>query len=202
MALTRKMLKAMGIEDEKIDQIIEAHTETVDALKEKADANAEAAKNLADVQKELNKARKDLETAEKDGYKKKYDDVKKEFDDFKNEIASKETRAKMVKAYREILKDGNLSEKGIEKAVKYAEWDKMELDENEKLKNPTDLIKAAKEEWAEYVETTTTKGANPSNPPANSGSGSGKTKEEILAIKDGGERRKAMAENPELFGLK
>ena len=31
--LTRKMLKAMNIEDEKIEQIIEAHTETVDALK-------------------------------------------------------------------------------------------------------------------------------------------------------------------------
>ena len=37
MSLTRKMLKAMGIEDEKIDQIIEAHTETVDALKEQRD---------------------------------------------------------------------------------------------------------------------------------------------------------------------
>ena len=37
MSLTRKMLKAMGIEDEKIDQIIEAYTETVDALKEQRD---------------------------------------------------------------------------------------------------------------------------------------------------------------------
>ena len=44
MALTRKMLKAMGIEDEKIDQIIEAHTETTDALKQQRDeAKAEAA---------------------------------------------------------------------------------------------------------------------------------------------------------------
>lgn len=34
MALTRKMLKAMGIEDEKIDQIIDAHTETVEGLKD------------------------------------------------------------------------------------------------------------------------------------------------------------------------
>ena len=34
MALTRKFLKAMGIEDDKIDQIIDAHTETVTALKE------------------------------------------------------------------------------------------------------------------------------------------------------------------------
>ena len=33
MSLTRKMLKAMGIEEEKIDQIIEAHSETVDSLK-------------------------------------------------------------------------------------------------------------------------------------------------------------------------
>ena len=33
MAFTRKMLKAMNIEDEKIDQIIDAHSETVDALK-------------------------------------------------------------------------------------------------------------------------------------------------------------------------
>lgn len=38
MALSRKMLKAMGIEDEKIDQIIEAHSETVDSLKEQVSA--------------------------------------------------------------------------------------------------------------------------------------------------------------------
>ena len=37
MALTRKMLKAMGIEDEKIDQIIEAHTETTDPLTRERD---------------------------------------------------------------------------------------------------------------------------------------------------------------------
>ena len=33
MSLTRRFLKAMGIEDEKVDQIIEAHSGTVDALK-------------------------------------------------------------------------------------------------------------------------------------------------------------------------
>ena len=34
MSLTRKMLRAMGIEDDKADQIIDAHAETVDALKQ------------------------------------------------------------------------------------------------------------------------------------------------------------------------
>ena len=37
MALTRKMLKAMGIEDEKIDQIIEEHVESIDGLKAERD---------------------------------------------------------------------------------------------------------------------------------------------------------------------
>ena len=33
MALTRKFLAAFGIEADKVDQIIEAHVETVDGLK-------------------------------------------------------------------------------------------------------------------------------------------------------------------------
>ncbi|MBO5955889.1 MAG: hypothetical protein J6Q10_03725, partial [Clostridia bacterium] len=122
MALTRKMLKAMGIEEEKIDQIIEAHTETVDALKEKADANAEAAKKFDDVQKELDKAKKDLENAEKDGFKKKYEDSKKELDDLKNEIAGKELREKKVKAFREI------SPTFSRVFAVYADWSKEAMD--------------------------------------------------------------------------
>ena len=53
MALTRKMLKAMGIEDEKIDQIIEAHAETTEALKAERDAAQQAAKENENAQKEL-----------------------------------------------------------------------------------------------------------------------------------------------------
>ena len=37
MALTRKLLRSMGIEDEKIDQIIDEHAESVNALKAKLD---------------------------------------------------------------------------------------------------------------------------------------------------------------------
>ncbi len=36
MAHTRKMLKAMGIEDEKADEIIEAHAETMDVHRKSA----------------------------------------------------------------------------------------------------------------------------------------------------------------------
>ena len=163
MSLTRKMLKAMGIEEEKIDQIIEAHSETVDSLKADRDSYKEDAEKLKDVQKELD----DLKAKGDDGWKEKHDRLKEEFDQYKNDVQEKETKAAKEAAYRAILKDANLSEKGIEKAIKYAEWDKIELGEDGKLKGANDHIKAVREEWSEYVTTTTTTGAKTSTPPAN-----------------------------------
>ena len=198
MSLTRKMLKAMGIEEEKIDQIIEAHSETVDSLKADRDSYKEDAEKLKDVQKELD----DLKAKGDDGWKEKHDALKAEFDQYKNDVQAKETKAAKEAAYRAVLKDANLSEKGIEKAIKYAEWDKIELGEDGKLKGANDHIKAVREEWAEYVTTTTTTGARTSTPPANNGGKTGKTKEEIMAIRDPAVRQAEIAKNPEAFGLK
>lgn len=198
MSLTRKMLKAMGIEEEKIDQIIEAHSETVDSLKADRDSYKEDAEKLKDVQKELD----DLKAKGDDGWKEKHDRLKDEFDQYKNDVQAKETKAAKEAAYRAVLKDANLSEKGIEKAIKYAEWDKIELGEDGKLKGANDHIKAAREEWAEYVTTTTTTGAKTSTPPVNNGGKTGKTKEEIMAIRDPAVRQAEIAKNPEAFGLK
>ena len=201
MSLTRKMLKAMGIEEEKIDQIIEAHSETVDSLKADRDTYKEDAEKLKTVQKELD----ELKAKGDDGWKEKHDKLKGEFDKYKTDVQAKETHAAKEAAYRTILKDAGLSEKGIEKAVKYAEWDKIELETDGKLKCANDHIKAAKEEWAEYVTTTTTTGAKTSTPPANSG-GAKLTKAEIYARDEHGryklstaERQKALAENPDLM---
>ena len=195
------MLKAMGIEEEKIDQIIEAHSETVDSLKADRDSYKQDAEKLKDVQKELD----DLKAKGDDGWKEKHDRLKEEFDQYKNDVQAKETKAAKEAAYRAILKDANLSEKGIEKAIKYAEWDKIELGEDGKLKGANDHIKAVREEWSEYVTTTTTTGAKTSTPPVNNG-GAKMTKAEIYAKDDHGryklstaERQKALAENPELL---
>ena len=197
MALTRKLLKGMGLTDEQVDTIIEAHTDTVDGLKSDLSKYKTDAEKLSDVQKELD----ELKAKGDDGWKEKHDALKAEFDQYKNDVQAKETKAAKEVAYRAILKDANLSEKGIEKAIKYADWDKIELDTDGKLKGANDHIKAVREEWAEYVTTTTTTGAKTSTPPANNGGKTGKTKEEIMAIKDGAVRRAEMAKNPHLFGL-
>ena len=193
MALTRKLLKGMGLTDEQVDTIIEAHTDTVDGLKAEVSKYKTDAEKLSGVQKELD----DLKAKGDDGWKEKHDKLKDEFDNYKKDVEAKETHSKKVEAYRTILKDAGLSEKGIEKAIKYAEWDKIELEADGKLKGASDHIKAVKEEWAEYVTTTTTTGAKTSTPPANNGN-SGVTKEDFqkMSYKD---RLQIYNENPDLY---
>lgn len=185
----RNLAKDSGVEipKELEDALVSEHLTARDAYAEEQ-VKAELAKQPTEKAGDV----KDSE---------EYKTLEKAFKDYKAEVAAKETKVAKEAAYRAILKDANLSEKGIEKAIKYAEWDKIELEADGKLKGASDHIKAVKEEWAEYVTTTTTTGAKTSNPPANNGTGTGKTKEEIIAIKDGAVRRAEMAKNPHLFGL-
>lgn len=199
MAFTRKMLKAMGIEEEKIDQIIDAHSETVDALKADRDAYKEDAAKLAAVQKELD----ELKAKGDDGYKAKYEAEKAAHDALKADIAAKETKKAKTDAYRELLKGANIDEKRIATILR-AEAptiDKIELDADGKIKNAEQYTESIKSDWADFVVTQSAKGTNTATPPANGGAASTKTKEDILKIKDAGERQKAIAENPTLFGI-
>ena len=199
MAFTRKMLKAMGIEEEKIDQIIDAHSETVDALKADRDAYKEDASKLAAVQKELD----ELKAKGDDGYKAKYEAEKAAHDALKADIAAKETKKAKTDAYRELLKGANIDEKRIATILR-AEAptiDKIELDADGKIKNAEQYTENIKSDWADFVVTQSAKGTNTATPPANGGAASTKTKEDILKIKDAGERQKAIAENPTLFGI-
>ena len=199
MAFTRKMLKAMGIEDEKIDQIIDAHSETVDALKADRDTYKEDAGKLAAVQKELD----ELKAKGDDGYKAKYEAEKAAHDALKADIAAKETKKAKTDAYRELLKGANIDEKRIATILR-AEAptiDKIELDADGKIKNAEQYTESIKSDWADFIVTQSAKGANTATPPANGGAATTKTKEDILKIKDAGERQKAIAENPTLFGI-
>ena len=199
MALTRKLLKGMGLTDEQVDTIIEAHTDTVDGLKSDISKYKADAEKLPTVQKELD----DLKAKGDDGWKDKHDKVKKDFDDYKNEQTAKETKAAKEKAVRAYFEGKNIEGANLNLAMRScgAEIDALELD-GEKIKDTASLDALIAGDLAGLVSKTSVHGAKTHNPPANNtGTGTGKTKEEILAIRDGYERRKAMAENPQLFGI-
>ena len=204
MALTRKALVAMGIEAEKIDQIIELHTESTDALKKERDDAREDAKKykadsdkLAGVQKELDDLKADK--GEPDKFKNLYDDLKKEYDKYKDDVQAKETKAAKSKAYKEMLKEIGISEKRLDSVLKVADLDSFELDDTGAIKDVDKLKTTAKTEWADFIESKGTKGADTPKPPKNTGASM--SKEDILKIEDDGERQRAIAENHELFGF-
>lgn len=201
MALTRKFLKAMGIEDEKIDQIIEAHTETVSGLKDSLDKAEAAAKDLPSVQKELDAARADLEAVKKDGWKDKHDTLKKEFEDYKKGVTAKETKAAKEAAVRAYYESKGITGKALDIALRGsgAEIEALELVEG-KIKDAAALEALVKGDFSGLVSTTTTTGANTANPPANTGGGM--TKADIYKKDDKGrylmsasERQRALMEN-------
>ena len=199
MGFSRKMLKAMNIEEDKIEQIIDAHSETVDALKADRDAYKEDAAKLAAVQKELD----ELKAKGDDGYKAKYEAEKAAHDKLKSEITAKETKKAKTDAYRELLKASGIDEKRIEVVLRASAptIDGIELDADGKIKEADKYSADIKTEWGDFVVTQSTKGTNTTTPPANNGGTSTMTRADIMAIKDRSERQKAIAENPTLFGI-
>lgn len=200
MSLTRKFLSAFGIEEDKVDEIIKAHTETVDALKEQRDAYKADAEKLPAVQKELDDLKAAAEKGDKDPYKVKYEALKEDFDKFKSDQKEKETHAKKESAYRSLLEEAGISEKRIASVLKVSDVDAIEFAEDGKVKDADTLKASIKQEWEDFIVTKDTQGANTATPPAGSGK-TYKSKDEIMAIKDVKERQNAIAENHEMFGF-
>lgn len=203
MALTRKSLKAMGLSEEQVDSIIEAHTETVDGLKDKLKTAEAKANQLDSVQKELD----DLKADKGDDYKAKYEKAKKAFEDYKADVTAKETQAakeKAVRAYFEAQKitgaNLNIAMRGVK-----SEIETIELDAEGNIKDTSALDTLVKGEFAGLVVTTSVKGANTATPPANTG-GQKLTRADVFKKDERGkyvlstaERQKALAENPDLL---
>lgn len=177
MALTRKFLKAMGIEDEKIDQIIEAHTETVDGLKESLEQAQTDAKALPGVQKELDTVKADLDAAKKDGWKDKHDTLKKEFEDYKAGITAKEAKAAKETAVRAYYEGKGITGKALDIAIRGsgAEIESVELGEDGKIKDYKALEALVAGTFSGLVGQTHDQGADTHTPPTN-GSGDDKNK--------------------------
>lgn len=199
MALTRKLLKGMGLTDEQVETIIEAHTDTVNGLKDDIGRYKADAEKLPGVQKELD----DLKARGDDGWKDKHDKLRKEYDDYKNEQTAKETRAAKEKAVRAYYESKNITGTSLDIAMKASgdEINGVELDDKGAIKDVNALDALVGGTLSGLVSTTNITGVNTPNPPANGGK-TYTSKSEIMAIKDAGERQRAIAQNMDLFTKK
>ncbi len=189
MAFSRKFLKALGIEDDKVETIMEEHTAVTEALKKDRDTYKADADKLTDVQKELN----DLKQKQPD------EDYKKKYEDLVAENQARDTRAAKSSAYRKAAETAGVGSQYLDLLVKAnrEEIDKLELDESGAIKDADKYVEGLKSSLKDYIPEKGAKGVTVDQPPKNTGGK--RTREEIMAIKDATERQQAIAENIDVF---
>ncbi len=184
MALTRKMLKALGIEDEKADQIIEEHVAATDALKAQRDALQARADEAEGLREQLAEAKGGEDFAAK------YAAEHKAFEAYKAEAAEKAATAEKTELYRSLLAETGVDAKRIPAILKLADLSGLSVKDG-RLDKADELAESIKAEWGDFIAQKTTEGANVAHPPATSGNGSAVTAE--------GFRRMSIRERQKLY---
>lgn len=162
MALTRKLLEGMGIEDKQVETIIEAHTETVNGLKADRDKYKEQAEKVPDLQKQLEDAK--AAGTVPNQWEEKYESEHQAFEDFKAQVEQERLQAEKAQAYRGMLAKAGIDPKRVDAIMKVTDLTNVEMEDG-KLKDADKLEEAAKEEWADFVVKTKTQTEPPATPP-------------------------------------
>lgn len=195
MSLTRKLLSTMGIEDDKVDEIIKAHLDTVNGLKEERDKYKESSDKQDTLQKDYDAVKKELDEIKasnsKSPYKAKYEalekekaDLSKQFEDYKKEVADKELKAKKVTAYKNLLKKSGVSDKRLDTILKVTDLSSINLEDDGSIKDTEKVEAKIKDEWADFIVTESGRGTNTATPPTRDNSANPKqSRASLLAQK-------------------
>lgn len=172
MAITRRFLSALGIEADKIDEIITAHLETVNELKEARDRYKEDAEKLPDVQKQLDEAQ---DSAKNGGeYEAKYNTLKAEYDQYKQTVETEKANAAKSTQYRDLLRECGVPEKLLDPVMRIVDLNSITVDKDGKIDGVEDVKKAIKTNLADFIPADNNQGANVPDPPA-TGNGGNRT---------------------------
>lgn len=170
MALTRAMLKGMGLTEEQVSAIIEEHTNVTSALKEQIKEYKVDAEKLPGVQKELDTLKKDTSASD---WEKKYNDEHSAFETYKKDVANKETAAKVRSAYKNLLSECKVGDKHIDSILRVTDFSGMKLTKDGALDGVDKLKEKIGSDWSGFITSTETKSSgSPASPPKD-GDGSG-----------------------------
>lgn len=163
MALSRKYLEGMGLDEKQVASIIEGHTESTEALKgaiEDLKGQLEALKAQAGEAEQLRKELEGYKSGGGEDVQGKYDDLKREFEAYKAEIAGKEQAAKVRAAYKRLLDDEHIDPNLHELILKGTDISGMKLDKDGGLEGAEALKKAISEGYAKFRVRTEDRGAD------------------------------------------
>ena len=160
MALTRKLLKSLSLEESVIETIIDAHTETVDALKQQRDTAQAEADKVAAITKERDEA---LDKLSKAGDAAK---VQADFDAYKQQVEGEKLNAATDATLYDLAKKAGIQRESFLKlAVKNFNRDTIKRGENNAITNAEELVEAIKAEFPDFLATEPSPTPIPPNNP-------------------------------------
>lgn len=193
MALTQAMLKAMGIEQDQREQIMEAHQGVLESIKAERDELRDQAAKVPSLEKEV----EDLKAAQPtEDWEAKYEELKSEYDGYKDKVASERAEAEKASLYRSLLRESGVDERRIDAIMKVTDLASISVSEGA-IADAETVKTAIQSEWGDFIAHTNTEGAKVETPPTTTGAKM--TRDEIMGIKDTAARQKAIAENIEQF---
>lgn len=163
MAVTRSLLRSMGLTDEQVSTVIDAHTETVEGLKSERDKFRAEVEKLSRAQEELD----ELKSGE--DWKSKFEAKDKEFKDYKASVESKEKENAAKAAYRELLKESSVGERQLDAIIRATDFSEIKIGKDGKLENVDSLKEAIKKDWGGFITNENAHGAPVANPPTGNG---------------------------------
>ena len=197
MALTRRMLKAMGIEEDKADQIIDAHMETVDQLKHERDSLKEDTAKVTELESTIADLKKQLQEKGEDDWEAMYNAEHKALEDLKAAQEKQAEEARKRSLYTELLRESGIEDRGyIDSILNVTDFSKLEADEDG-LKSTDELKKAVSDKYGAFVAVKSVKGAEVPNPPQSTGGIAGANPEVMKRLQERHERLYGKAETKE-----
>lgn len=161
MALTRNFLKALGLNEEQVSSVIEAHVETVDGVKKERDTYKSKAESVETL------------TRERDEYKQKAEKVgdsakiQAEFDAYKASVQKKELNGKKAKALDALFKDAGVARDAFRSSMLRAwDLDSVELDEQGAIKDMDGIKATVTKDYADFIATNKDNPLPKNDPPA------------------------------------
>lgn len=197
MALTRKLLKSLGLSEEAVEAVIDAHSETVNGLQSRIATLEQQVTTIPDITRERDDLKQKVEASAAGGDK--VAEVQAAFDAYKAEVEGEKTRTAKRGALDALLRDkvGVARDEARQLILDAMKLDDYELDETGAIKDADAHVQQLGTKYAAFVAKTDQQGTGRITPPT--GGNSTMTKDEIMQIRNPAERQAKIAENITLF---
>ena len=133
MSVSRSFLKSLGLNDDQVSAVIDAHSETVTGLQSKytdLETRYRAAKENAD---RLPTIQKELDDLKKSDFKSMYESEQRAHNALKETVSREKARTAKEKAVRAYYEGKNIRGSNLAIALRGTDLDQLQLDESGSL---------------------------------------------------------------------